>query len=96
MSEALRLQVWKSLSKGNRFRLQKWAQVLAVVNVSSVLAGTCPQLQMKQVELISFSSHISLHPHGGEEKNSLAGNPAFAFAHRADKTSCHPFSQQEK
>lgn len=30
------------------------------------------------------------------KKKKHAGNPAFVFVHRADKMSCHPFSQQEK
>lgn len=31
-----------------------------------------------------------------KKKKKHAGNPAFVFVHRADKMSCHPFSQQEK
>lgn len=72
-------------------------QVPVVVNVSSTSARTHPQLQTKQLELLSVASYTSLHPHGKEEKKKKhAGNPAFVFVHRADKMSCHPFSQQEK
>lgn len=31
-----------------------------------------------------------------EKKKKHAGNPAFVFVRKADKMSCHPFSQQER
>lgn len=67
-SEELKLWVWKSLSKGKSLRSQGCVQVPVVVNISSTSAWTHPQLQTKQLELLSVASYTSLHPHGEEEK----------------------------